>query len=146
GLSALLQVDVKDFLENLSKNSQDATFRQALVNAEERMKLTGTDYMTAFKDEWSELANGKTLASIFAKNEVLAEDITFSSQDDAVIAVLRQKSNETVNLTFKRLKDRIDKFGVSQPNISLDQSRNIIMVELPGVENYERARNFLQAQ
>ncbi len=146
GLSALLQVDVKDFLQNLSKNSQDATFRQALVNAEERMKQTGSDYMTAFKDEWGELANGKTLASIFAKNEVLSEDITFSSQDDAVIAVLRQKANETVNLTFKRLKDRIDKFGVSQPNISLDQSRNIIMVELPGVENYERARNFLQAQ
>lgn len=146
GLSALLQVDLRDFLISLSKNSQDPTFRQALNNAQERMVKSGTDYMTAFGNEWSELSNGKTLASIFAKNEALAENITFSSQDNAVMAVLRQKSNETVSLTYKRLKDRIDKFGVSQPNISLDQSRNIIMVELPGVENYERARNYLQAQ
>ncbi|MBY5957269.1 protein translocase subunit SecDF [Membranicola marinus] len=146
GLSALLQVDLKDFLENLSKNSQDPTFRQALNNAEERMRETGADFMSAFQTEWSSLANGKTLASIFAKNEVLAEDITFGSPDNAVMAVLRQKASETVKLTFNRLKDRIDKFGVSQPNISLDQSRNIIMVELPGVENYERARNYLQAQ
>jgi len=146
GLSALLQVDVKSLLENLSRNSNDGTLRQALNNAEDVMMQQGTDFITAFGNEWSKLANGKDLASIFARNEVLAEDIDFNSSDNTVISVLRKKADETVDLTYRRLKDRIDKFGVVQPNISLDESRGIIMVELPGVENYERARNYLQAQ
>lgn len=146
GLSALLQVDLESFLVNLSKDSQDPTFRQAINNVDQRMKETGTDYMTAFQQEWNDLSSGKNLASIFARNEVLAEDITFSSPDNVVMNVLRQKADETVDLTFNRLKDRMEKFGVSQPNVSLDQSRDVIMVELPGVENYERARNYLQAQ
>src|SRR5690625_1497448 len=146
GLSALLQVDVKSLLENLSRNSNDGTLRQALNNAEDVMMQQGTDFITAFGNEWSKLANGKDLASIFARNEVLAEDIDFNSSDNTVISVLRKKADETVDLTYRRLKDRIDKFGVVQPNISLDESRGAIMVELPGVEHYERARNYLQAQ
>ena len=146
GLSALLQVDLESFVVNLSKDSQDPTFRQAINNVDGRMKESGTDFLTAFQQEWNALASGKNLASIFARNEVLAEDINFNTPDNAVMTVLRQKADETVNLTFNRLKDRMDKFGVSQPNVSLDQSRDVIMVELPGVENYERARNYLQAQ
>lgn len=146
GFSALLQVDLESFLINLSRNSQDPTFRQVITNTPERMKETGSDYMTAFQQEWNELSGGKNLASIFARNEVLAEEINFNTPDNVVMTVLRRKADETVDLTFKRLKDRMDKFGVSQPNVSLDQSRDVIMVELPGVENYERARNYLQAQ
>ncbi|GAA5220717.1 protein translocase subunit SecDF [Membranihabitans marinus] len=146
GLSALLQVDIKDLFLNLAKNSTDPTFRKALDSAEKSMLSSGTDYITAFASEWRKVAEGKTLANIFAKNEILKEDITFSSDDNTVIAVLRQKANETVELTYKRLSDRIDKFGVAQPNVSLDESRHIILVELPGIENYERARNYLQAQ
>ncbi len=146
GLSALLQVDLRSFVENLSNNSQDPTFRQVMNNVDDRMRETGTDFMTAFQQEWNAISGGKTLASIFAQNEMLAEEINYNSSDNAVMAVLRSKADETVTLTFNRLKDRMDKFGVSQPNVSLDQSRDVIMVELPGVENYERARNYLQAQ
>lgn len=54
-------------------------------------------------------------------------------------------ADETVDLTFKRIKDRIDKFGAIQPNISLDKTRDMILVELPGIDNPERARRYLQA-
>ena len=59
--------------------------------------------------------------------------------------ILRQKADETVNLTFNRLKQRINKLGITQPNVSLDASRDLILVEMPGIENPERARNFLSA-
>ncbi|WP_236976428.1 protein translocase subunit SecDF [Membranihabitans maritimus] len=146
GMSALLQVDIKDLLLNLSQNSTDPTFRQALEDAETAMLQNGTDYMTAFSNAWNISSGEKSLANIFARNEILNEDLTFSSGDGEVIAVLRQRADETVELTYKRLQDRIDKFGVTQPNVSLDENRHIILVELPGVENYERARNYLQAQ
>ncbi|CAG0904963.1 unnamed protein product, partial [Darwinula stevensoni] len=71
--------------------------------------------------------------------------LTFESSDDAVLRQLRAKANETVDLTYKRLKDRIDELGVTQPNVSLDAARDLIVVELPGVDNPQRARNMLQA-
>ena len=43
------------------------------------------------------------------------------------------------------LKERINKLGVVQPNVSLDDSRDLIIVEMPGIENPERAREFLNA-
>jgi len=62
-----------------------------------------------------------------------------------VTRILREKANETVDLTFKLLKERIDKLGVIGPNVSLDAGRDLILVELPGVDNPQRARTFLQA-
>src|SRR5690625_5983823 len=74
GLSALLQVDVKSLLENLSRNSNDGTFRQALKNAEEVMMRQVTDFITAFGNSWSKLANGKDYAFILAGIEFFGED------------------------------------------------------------------------
>ena len=78
-------------------------------------------------------------------NEALRSQINFETSDAEVAAIVRQKANETVDLTFKLLKERIDKLGVVQPNISLDAARDLIIVELPGVDNPERAREYLQA-
>ena len=58
---------------------------------------------------------------------------------------MRTEANQNVDLTFKLLKERIDKLGVTQPNVSLDEARDLILVELPGVSNPERARTQLQA-
>ncbi len=145
GLSTVLQVDVKEFIIALSDYSKDEKFNQALVNANEKLKETQTDFVTLFRDEYVKLGAEGDLAKIFSRNESLRDDINFSSTNEEVINVIRTKSNETVELTFKRLKDRINKFGVTQPNISLDKNRDLILVELPGVSNPERARNYLQA-
>lgn len=57
---------------------------------------------------------------------------------------MRERADQTVDLTFKMLKERIDRLGVVQPNISLDKARDLILVEMPGIDNPERARQFLQ--
>ena len=147
GMSVVLQVDLKELIIQLSNHSRDPIFHQALDNAEKELRNANSDFVTLFGAEWSKLANGKKLAAIFSRNRGLVDenDLTFEMPDDDVLRILRAQANETVNLTFKRLKDRIDKFGVSQPNVSLDAGRDLITVELPGVENQQRARNFLQA-
>ncbi|MEM6697603.1 MAG: protein translocase subunit SecD [Bacteroidota bacterium] len=73
------------------------------------------------------------------------EEVTYESSDGEVERILRTQADQTVNLTFEMLKQRIDKLGVSQPNVSLDAARDLITVELPGIDNPERARQFLQA-
>jgi SecD/SecF fusion protein len=97
-----------------------------------------------FGEEFAKLAKGKKLASIFQKDAGLKTQINLESSDASVLSILRTKANETVKLTFDRLKNRIDKFGVIQPNVSLDAARDQISVELPGIENPERARRLLQ--
>lgn len=145
GMSTVLQVDIRDLLHTLSNNSRDPAFNQALDNAQEALKSAQSDYVTLFVQEWDKVAAGKNLATVFARNPSLRDEIDFTTSDEDVIKVLRTKADETVERTFQRLTERIDRFGVAQPNISLDQSRHLIIVELPGVDNPERARSFLQS-
>lgn len=145
GMSVVLQVDLKNFITALANDSKDPTFLEALDNASVAQKNAQADYVTLFADEFRKIAGDKTLAPIFARNEGLREEINFDTPDGEVIRIIRTKANETVDLTFKRLKERIDKLGVTQPNVSLDETRDLIIVELPGIDNPERARNFLQA-
>ncbi len=146
GLSTLLQVDLEEFLVSMSKNSKDPDFLAAIADAETKQKNSQSDFITLFGNAWKEQNNGKNLSEIFARNQTLAEDINFQSNDSEVISTLRSKADETVDLTYKRLKDRIDKLGVTQPNVTLDDGRDLILVELPGVDNPERAKNLLQSQ
>ncbi len=145
GMSVVLQVDLRDFILALANNSDDPDFRKALDLASEKLKNSQSDFVTLFGQAWKEVAPDKPLNSIFRRNESLADQINANTPDDEVLRVLRQKADETVELTYKLLKERIDKLGVTQPNVSLDKARDLIVVELPGVDNPERARQFLQA-
>jgi len=145
GMSVVLQVDLENFLITLADDNSDPDFRKALELASERMSATQSDYITLFGDAFEEVAPDDKLARIFARNASLREDINFETSNSEVLNILRERADETVDLTFKRLKDRIDKFGVTQPNVSLDAGRDLILVELPGVDNPERARSYLQA-
>ncbi|MEL6865812.1 MAG: protein translocase subunit SecD, partial [Bacteroidota bacterium] len=74
----------------------------------------------------------------------LRDKITYETSNGEVTRILRDVANQTVELTYKQLKERVDEMGVVQPNVSLDASRDLILVELPGISNPERARKFLE--
>ena len=146
GMSVVLQVDLREFIKALAKNGKDPTIEKALENATAAQRNTQLDYITLFAQEYKKLPGGTTkLARHFAGSPSFRDQIDYDSDDATVLQLLREKANETVNLTFKRLKDRIDEFGVTQPNVSLDAARDLIIVELPGIDNPERARKMLQA-
>lgn len=145
GMSSILQIDLSDLLVSLSGNSSDPAFRKALENANIRLQNSQQDFVTLFVEEYKKESNGKSLASLFSRGASLKDRINFETSDLDVARILREVANETVDLTFKRLKDRIDKLGVTQPNVSLDKARDMIVVELPGIDNPERARKYLQA-
>ena len=145
GMSTVLQVDLADFLKSLAgRNSNNADFLKAIDNANEAMKSSQSDFITLFSDEYRKIAGPDKLARIFARSETLGE-ISANADDGVVTRLIRSKANETVQLTFERLKQRIDKLGVAQPNVSLDPNRDVIFVEMPGIDNPQRARQFLQA-
>ncbi len=145
GMSVVLQVDLREFLRALARNTKDPTFEEALNAASQAQQNADDDFITLFGDAWIERAGDQSLASIFSRNDALRDQIGINTSNAEVIRILRQKANETVQLTFDMLRRRIDELGVVQPNVSLDAERDLILVELPGVENPERARSFLQA-
>ena len=145
GMSVLLRVDLKDFLNSLSGKSEDLNFKKALENASVRQKESQSDYIQIFVEEFEKIAGKGQLANVFARNPSLKNILNLGSTDAQVQTLIRQKADETVNETYNRLKERIDKLGVVQPNVFLDKNRDIIQVELPGIENPERARHFLEA-
>ncbi|MFM8489094.1 MAG: hypothetical protein ACKOCH_22405 [Bacteroidota bacterium] len=144
GMSVLLQVDLRDFLKSLSGNNSDPAFQKALDRATELQKTQQGDYITLFAQAWKENGGGQPLAAVFARNE--ASGIKFDTPDADAINIIRTAANGTVNQTYDRLKKRIDKLGVVQPNVSLDAARDLIQVELPGIDNPQRARNMLSSQ
>ncbi len=143
GMSAVLQVDLKDMLIALSNNNKDRTFRDALDNAEKAQANAQSNFVTLFADEYQKIANGKKLSKIFDRAPSIGDDINLETSDGEVVRILRTKAKETVKLTFERLKQRIDGLGVAQPNVSLDDTRDMIMVEVPGVDNPERIRSMI---
>ena len=146
GMSVVLQVDLKEFLFALArKNKDDITLNKAIDQASQAQANAQDDFIALFANAWQNVRGDKKLASIFSSNDALREDININSSDAEVVRVLREKGDETVQLTFDLLKKRIDQLGVVQPNVSLDADRDLILVELPGIENPARARTFLQA-
>ncbi len=145
GYSVVLQVDVRDLLFELSNKSKDPSFLEALDNAHKALANSQLDYVSLFGDEFAKIGGNKKLAKIFLRNASLREDINAQMSNGEVERILRSKAQDVVSLTFNRLKQRIDRLGVTQPNIQLDANRDLIIVELPGIDNPERARNFLEA-
>ncbi|MCB9283961.1 MAG: protein translocase subunit SecDF [Lewinellaceae bacterium] len=145
GMSVLLQVDLREFLVALSANNEDPTFVKALDIASANLENAQSDYITLFTDAWASIAEGKKLSTIFRFSEAIKDKITANTSDGEMARILREEANQTVDRTFSLLKQRIDKLGVTQPNVTLDAARDLILVELPGIDNPERARTFLQA-
>lgn len=144
GMSVVLQVSLEDLIKSMANNSQDPTFLKALENAKKRQAETQENFVTLFGQEFQKLDSGAKLAAIFATPEN-KDKINFNSTNEQVLAVLRKESEGAVERTFNIIRSRIDEFGVTQPNINLQETTGRIIVELPGVDNAERARNLLQA-
>ncbi|MBK9733521.1 MAG: protein translocase subunit SecDF [Saprospiraceae bacterium] len=143
GLSTVLQVDLEDFLKSLAgRNNNNVDFLKALENAKAAMKNSQSDFIILFAQEYKKLAGDNKMARIFARSEMLGE-INTSTDDGTVTRLIRNKADETVQLTFDMLKKRIDKLGLTQPNVSLDAKRDLIAVEMPGADNPERIKKFL---
>lgn len=146
GMSLVLQVNLQDLIIKLADgNDEDEDFQKALQQATEAQQNSAVDFVTLFKTAFEEVAPDRQLAEFFYLNPLMKGEgeekgISLNSSNDEVAAAIRKKADETVTSTFERLKQRIDKFGVTQPNVSLDANTDRIVIELPGVENPERAR------
>ena len=143
GMNVMLEISVEDVVRALSNDSQDPIFNAALSQARSEQKNSAEDFITLFSRAYADLSGNAPLALIFNTQE-LREKITPTSTNEQVIRVLREEAESAIDNSFNVLRSRIDRFGVTQPNIQKIGASGRILVELPGVKEPERVRKFLQ--
>jgi SecD/SecF fusion protein len=139
GINAIIQISVKDILKGLSNNSKDPIFNQALENAEALQKDSQDSYLESFYTAFDAIKGDTKLASpdIFA-NRTLSDDIKFNMSDDEVKGIISTKVDESIASAFEVLRNRIDGFGVTSPNIQRLGNSGRILIELPGAKDKRR--------
>lgn len=143
GMNVTLEVSVSEIIRGLSNNSNDPNFIKALENATALQKTSSKDYVTLFGEEYKKLNPTGRLAINFQTIELKGK-IDFNTSDEDVLKFLRSRMDEAIETSEKTLRTRIDKFGVTQPNIQRLASSGRILIELPGVTDKKRVRKLLQ--
>ncbi|MFN2378944.1 MAG: protein translocase subunit SecDF [Bacteroidales bacterium] len=143
GMNVVLEVSVPDIVRALSNYSTDKTFNDAIRLAQEKRTSSQRNFIDLFGESFQELDPDASLAAIFGTIE-LKEKINFNSTNQEVLDVLVEETESAIDNAFNILRSRIDRFGVTQPNISRLEARGRILVELPGVKDPERVRELLQ--
>ncbi|HSG68013.1 MAG TPA: protein translocase subunit SecDF, partial [Bacteroidales bacterium] len=143
GMNVILEVKVGDIVNALSGYNEDPLFRSVLNETYARQRTSSKDFVTLFGETWEELAPGQNLSSYFTTVD-LRDKITYNSTNAEVIAIIRTETNDAIDRAFNILRTRIDRFGVTQPNISKLATAGRILVELPGIKDPARIRKLLQ--
>lgn len=143
GMNVMLQVQFEDLIKAMAGENATPEFHKALNLAKERSVNSRADFISLFGDAWKEVNNGQRLAQVFGTYE-MRERITPESSDEQVLDVIRKDAESAISNSFNVLRNRIDRFGVTQPSIQKIGNTGRILVELPGVKEPERVRKLLQ--
>lgn len=142
GMNVTLNVDLEGVIKSLSNNPKDPQLVNALNTTNTQKANSDLDFISLFGKVFKQQNPGVNLASLFAG---AGKTIKITDSDQQVLDQLSSVSKTAINQTYKILSKRIDQFGVAQTSINIDENKDIITVELPGVQDAVRVRKLLQA-
>ncbi|WP_026915225.1 protein translocase subunit SecDF [Christiangramia portivictoriae] len=145
GINVILQISVRDILSGLANDSQDPAFRKAIAEADAAQTDSQENYVDLFFEAFNNIPNAKLASPDVFANKALSSEINFNMSNEEVEPIIRQKIDESITSAFEVLRKRIDKFGVTQPNIQRLGNSGRILVELPGAKDISRVKNLLQS-
>ena len=144
GMNVILEVSVPDVVDVLADHKQDAAYKKSMEQAKKEEETSQDDFLSLFIKYWKQNSDGRPLAAIFATQQMKGK-VSTQSTDSEVETALRAEIQSAVDNSFNVVRNRIDKFGVVQPNIQkLEGQSGRIMVEMPGIKEPERVRKLLQ--
>ena len=143
GMHVVMEVSPVEIVRTMSGNYADPNFEKAMSNAVEKSKTSNLSFPRLFLDAYKEITPDVKLAQVFG-NSTNKTKITFNSTNEEVVKVIDAEIEDAISRSFNILRTRIDKFGVTQPNIQRLKGTGRIQLELPGVDNPERVRKLLQ--
>ena len=144
GMNVILEISVPDVVDVLADHKTDAAYQKSMAEAKKEEESSQKDFITLFINAYKKNAPGHRLAEIFATQQLKGK-VSTQSSDAEVEAALRAEVQSAIDNSYNVVRNRIDKFGVVQPNIQkLEGQEGRLMVEMPGVKEPERVRKLLQ--
>ena len=144
GMNVILEVSVPDVVDVLADHKTDAAYKKSMDEAKKEEETSQDDFISLFIKHWKKNSNGRPLAAVFATQQMKGK-VSTQSTDSEVESALRAEVQSAVDNSFNVVRNRIDKFGVVQPNIQkLEGQSGRIMVEMPGIKEPDRVRKLLQ--
>ncbi|MBS1773265.1 MAG: protein translocase subunit SecDF [Bacteroidetes bacterium] len=143
GMNVTLEVSLDELVRSMSNNPKDAALNKAIADANKAKANSEANFVTLFGEAYKANNPSGNLAYLFTKPS--EKEITLQSTNEQVLAKINKEAKDAIKRTYNVLQTRIDKFGVASPNISLDDNKGIITVELAGVRDPERVRTYLQS-
>ena len=143
GMNVILEVSVPDVVDVLADHKQDAAYQKSMAEAKKDEETSQDDFISLFINRWKENGQGRPLAAIFATQQMKGK-VSTQSSDAEVESAIRAEVQSAIDNAENVVRQRVDKFGVVQPNIQRLEGQSRIMVEMPGVKEPERVRKLLQ--
>ena len=143
GMNVMLEVSVPELITSLSNNSTNPQFLEAVKVAKSNLSPARTDFIVLFGEAWDQVAPGQRMSQVFGTYE-MRDRIKPETSNSAVLNIIREESESAISNSFNVLRNRIRRFGVTQPNIQKIGTTGRILVELPGVKEPARVRKLLQ--
>lgn len=154
GISVILEVQVRDLLENLADHSKNPIFVEALDAADITQRSQGNRaYVDIFFEEFERIRQEKGQTNLnYSSPEIFgnrqnAAFIDFNSSDNEVKRLIKEDIDAKIGTAFQVISSRINRFGVVEPIIQRlgGSADGRILVEMPGERNRERIKNLLQS-
>lgn len=158
GVRIVAEVSQKDVVRDLSDDSQDPVFLEAMELATKKHEENGGDFVALFGEAFKEAAQqqenpGARLASIFLYE--LKDKIDINSSNDEVLKVLRQECDDVAERSYEILTSRLDLYCKNESSffnkikyntVQQHETADLIIIELPTDEriDWERVRKLFQ--
>lgn len=133
GMYLVMEVNTAKLLEKLAKDP-DEQFNEILKQAEAESRTSDENVVSILARKLKE--KGIRLSRYFGS---IRED------DDKIISRLLEQEADAVTRAIEIIRNRVDQYGVSEPNIQKQGSRRIV-IELPGIAREEEAKRLLQGR
>ena len=149
GINVLLEINQRDLVTNLADYSTNAVFVEALDRTDKAQENSTNSYIQNFFVQFDIVNKEKGANLKLASPEVfgtqnLSSEIKFNTPDEEVKKIITQKIEASIGAAYEVIRTRIDKMGVTQPNVQQVPGTGRILVEMPGIKDIDRVKQMLQ--
>ncbi|QCX53805.1 protein translocase subunit SecD [Elizabethkingia sp. JS20170427COW] len=149
GINVLLEINQRDLVNDLTNYSTNPVLEEALNRTDRTMKTTTKTYIENFFTQFDAVNKEKGTHLKLSNPEIfgtqkLSDQIKFNTPDDEVKRIISKKIEASVGAAFEVIRTRIDKLGVTQPNVQRVPGTGRILVEMPGIKDIDRVKKLLQ--
>ncbi|AJW62021.1 protein translocase subunit SecDF [Elizabethkingia sp. HX WHF] len=149
GINVLLEINQRDLVNDLTNYSTNPVLVEALNRTDAAQKFSTKTYIDNFFVQFDAVNKEKGTNVKLSNPEVfgtqkLSDLIKFNTPDDEVKKIISKKIDASVGSAFEVIRTRIDKLGVTQPNVQRVPGTGRILVEMPGIKDIDRVKKLLQ--